>query len=156
MRPYPVVAVALLAAACAGPPEPAPAPDLTALAQEVLAAEAAELAAWEARDIEGIMNAYAPDAIVMAGGGPGIGREPLRQLFVDFLADPGFTLTFRSDPPLMAASGELGVTVGTYALTYTDPAGGGIGRRTGHHLMSWQRQDDGQWRVVRQMTVHDR
>ena len=123
---------------------------------QVLAAEAAELAAWEAGDIEGVMNAYAPDAVVMPGGTVIPDRAALRQLFQDFLADPGFSLTFRSDPPLVSASGELGVAVGTYAVTFTDPQSREVVRRTGRHLMTWKRQEDGQWRIVRQMTAHDR
>lgn len=122
----------------------------------ILAAEAAELAAWEARDIEGIMNAYAPDAVVMPGGSVIPDAQALRTFFLGFLADPGFSLTFRSDPPLMAASEELGVTVGTYAVTFTDPASREVARRTGRHLMTWKRQEDGHWRIVRQMTAHDR
>lgn len=130
--------------------------DSSALARQILDAEAAELAAWEKRDIEAIMNSYAPDAIVMPGGAVIPDRDALRALFTGFLADPGFTLTFRSDPPLMAQSGDLGVTVGTYAVSFTDPQAQAVIRRTGRHLMTWQRQGDGQWRVTRQMTVHDR
>lgn len=131
-------------------------PEEASPGQRILAAEAAELAAWEARDIDAIMNAYAPDAIVMPGGTTIPDRNALRGLFVDFLADPGFTLTFRSDPALMAGSGELGVTVGTYAVTFTDPQTQQVVRRTGRHLMTWTLQSDGHWRVVRQMTAHDR
>lgn len=123
---------------------------------QILAAEAAELAAWEAGDLEGVMNAYAPDAVVMPGGSVIPDRATLRSLFEDFLADPGFSLTFRSDLPLVAASEELGVTVGTYVVTFTDPQSREVVRRSGRHLMTWKRQEDGQWRIVRQMTVHDR
>jgi len=131
-------------------------PDAENPAQQILDAEAAELAAWEAHDIEAIMNAYAPDAIVMPGGAVIENREALRALFVDFLKDPGFTLRFRSDPPLLADSAEIGVTVGTYVVTFTGPDNGAVVSRRGHHLMTWRRQGDGQWRIVRQMTVHDR
>jgi ketosteroid isomerase-like protein len=130
--------------------------DSSSLAQQILDAEAAELAAWEKRDIEAIMNAYAPDAIVMPGGAVIPDRDALRALFVGFLGDPGFTLTFRSDPPLVARSGDLGVTVGTYAVSFTDPQTQEVIRRTGRHLMTWQLQEDGEWRVTRQMTGHDR
>lgn len=130
--------------------------DSSSPAQQILDAEAAEHTAWETRDIEAIMNAYAPDAIVMPGGAVIPGRDALRALFVDFLADPGFTLTFRSEQPLVAASGELGVTVGTYAVSFTDPQTQTVIRRTGRHLMTWQLQEDGEWRVTRQMTGHDR
>lgn len=134
----------------------ASAPHSTDPAQQILAAEAAELAAWEAGDIEAIMNAYAEDAVVMPGGSVVPDRKSLQELFLAFLEDPGFTLTFRSDPPLLAASGEIGVSVGTYAVSFTHPESREIVRHTGRHLMTWRLQADGQWRVIRQMTAHDR
>lgn len=153
MRATPIVlAVLVLATACAAKPTP----DLAALGQQILAAEAAEAAGWAARDVEKILNAYAPDAIVLLGGSPPMDRQSLRSLFVDFLADPQFSLTFVSEPPLVVDSGEVGITVGTYELTFTDPATKQMGRKTGKHLMNWKVQPDGQWRVIRQMTAHDR
>jgi ketosteroid isomerase-like protein len=134
----------------------ASAPHPSDAAQQILAAEAAELAAWEAEDIEAIMNAYAEDAVVMPGGAVIPDRRSLRELFVAFLEDPGFTLTFRSDPPLVAASGEIGVTVGTYAVSFTHPESREVVRHTGRHLMTWRLESDGEWRVIRQMTAHDR
>jgi uncharacterized protein (TIGR02246 family) len=134
----------------------ASAPNPSEPAQQILAAEAAEQAAWDAGDIEAIMNAYADDAVVMPGGAVIPDRKSLRELFVAFLGDPGFTLTFRSDPPLVAASGEIGVTVGTYAVSFTHPESREVVRHTGRHLMTWRHEADGQWRVIRQMTVHDR
>ncbi len=133
-----------------------PAPDLAALGQQILEAEAGEAAAWAARDVDKVMNAYAPDVIVLLGGAAPMDRTQLHTLFVRFLTDPGFSLTFRSDPPLMAASGDIGTTVGTYVVTSTNPETQAIDRRTGRHLMTWQVQGDGAWRAVRQMTVHDR
>ncbi len=150
-RPSALVAALVLLAGCGS----AQAPDSAALGRQILDAEAAEAAAWAARDVDAIMNAYAPDAIVLLGGTPAPDRGELRRLFEDFLGDPGFTLTFRSDPPLVAGSGDLGVAVGTYELTYTDPATQAIGRRSGRHLINWQLQPDGAWRIVRQMTVND-
>lgn len=132
------------------------APQSSDPAQQILAAEAAELAAWEAEDIEAVMNAYAEDAVVMPGGSVIPDRKSLRELFVAFLDDPGFTLTFRSDQPLVAASGEIGVSVGTYAVSFTHPESREIVRHTGRHLMTWRHEADGQWRVIRQMTAHDR
>ncbi len=153
MRSFAVSLVSLLLLpACAD----RSAPDLAALGQEILAAEAAEAAAWKARDVDAVIKIYAPDVIVLLGGAAPMGRDELRQLFVDFLKDPGFTLTFRSDPPLVAAGGDIGLAVGTYALTYTNPETQQIGTKTGRHLMNWQRQADGSWLIVRQMTAHDR
>jgi uncharacterized protein (TIGR02246 family) len=153
MRSKPVIIGCLfLLTACADKPPP----DLAALGQEILAAEAAEAAGWAARDLEKIMNAYAPDAIVLLGGAAPMDRDDLRALFERFLGDPAFELTFRSDPPLVASGGDIGITVGTYVVTSTNPETQAAESRTGRHLMSWALQDDGQWRAIRQMTVHDR
>lgn len=153
MRAIPAfLACLMLLTACAS----SPAPDLAALGQQILDAEAAEAAGWAARDLDAIMNAYASDAIVLLGGAAPMDREQLRALFEQFLQDPNFSLTFRSDPPLVAAGGDIGITVGTYEVASTNPATQEVDRRTGRHLMAWQRQDDGAWRAIRQMTVHDR
>jgi ketosteroid isomerase-like protein len=149
---FSAVACLILLSACASKAVP----DTAALGQQILNAEAAEAAGWAARDVDAIMKTYATDAIILLGGSPPMSHDDLRGLFVDFLKDPGFTLTFHSDPPLVAASGDIGITVGTYALTYTDPATQAIGRKTGRHLMSWKLQPDGSWQVIRQMTAHDR
>ncbi len=61
-------------------------------------------------------------------------RNALRESSVAFPKDPGFTLKFRSDPPLVAESGEMRVAVGTLAVSFTDP----------------NTQE-----VIRQMTAHD-
>ncbi|MGE3251299.1 MAG: DUF4440 domain-containing protein [Hyphomonadaceae bacterium] len=148
-----ITGLALLAA-CAPAPATAPEPDFQAIGERILQAEAAEAAGWASRDVDAIMNAYAPDAIVMLSGrDPVPNREALRGLFEQFLTDPAFTLTFHSDPPLVAASGELGVAVGVYELTFTDPATRQTGMARGRHLMTWALQDDGEWRIVRQMTA---
>lgn len=152
MRTFAVCgALVVLIAGCASVSKP----DTAVLGQQILAAEATEAAGWAARDVDQIMSVYASDAIVLLGGAPAPDREELRALFAGFLKDPGFTLTFRSDPPHVSAAGDIGIAVGTYQLTYTDPRTGELGRKTGRHLMNWKRQPDGRWLVIRQMTTHD-
>jgi ketosteroid isomerase-like protein len=145
-----VIACAIFFVACAREPVPDP----VALGRQILEAEAAEATGWAERDLDKIMNAYAPDALVLLGGAP-VDREQLRKLFVNFLKDPGFLLTFRSDPPLMTASGDIGITIGTYQVTFTDQSTQSPVTKNGYHLMSWQRQHDGEWRVLRPVTRHD-
>lgn len=149
-RKFIIVACVALVAAC----NSARPPDLPTLGRQILEAEAAEAAGWAERDLEKIMNAYAPGAQVLLGGAP-VDRERLRQIFIRFLEDPGFRLTFRSGAPLMSERGDIGLTIGTYQVTSTDPATQEPVTRHGHHLMAWALQDDDQWRVIRQMTRHD-
>ncbi|MFZ2507067.1 MAG: DUF4440 domain-containing protein [Steroidobacteraceae bacterium] len=153
MRTIPAFLAGLMLLAACGS---RPAPDLAALGQQILDAEAAEAAGWAARDVDAIMNAYASDTIVLLGGAAPMDRTQLRALFERFLVDPNFSLTFRSDPPLVAAGGDIGITVGTYEVASTNPDTQAIDRKTGRHLMTWKLQDDGAWRAIRQMTVHDR
>ena len=138
---------ALAAASCA------PTPDIEQIRSAVVAAEAAERDAWAARDIEGVMNAYTDDAMIVAAGAPVRDKDAAREAFMRFMTDPGFSLTFRSDPAIVAASGDLAVATGTYSATFTNPATEAVQQFDGYHLLTWRLDEDGQWRIQRQLTA---
>lgn len=147
--------VAVVVLALAGVGGTTSAAELTPLQLAVLNAEQAEAIAWAKRDVDAIMEVYASDTRVFLSGSPERDHVTLRQSFVEFLQDPGFTLTFRSEPPMVASSGDLAVTTGVYALTATDRRTQRIVTSTGKHLMTWRLEADKQWRVIRQMTIAD-
>jgi len=99
------------------------------------------------------MNSYAADTLVFLSGAP-LDNAALREAFKRFLADPALKLTFWSDPPVVAGSGELAVAQGAYKFTHTDAAGK-IMTNTGRHLIAWRLDKDGAWRIIRQMTIED-
>ncbi|MGE3839737.1 MAG: SgcJ/EcaC family oxidoreductase [Hyphomonadaceae bacterium] len=140
---------ALSAASCAT----APNLDLNHVRDAVIAAETAERDGWAARDIEAVMNAYTEDALIIAAGAPVRDKHAAREAFVRFMADPGFSLTFSSDPAIVAESGELAVATGIYSATFTNPQTNAIERFDGYHLLTWRRDSDGQWRIQRQLTA---
>lgn len=139
-----------LSAACA--PLTATAPDLQQAQADILAAEQRELAGWAARDVEAIMDAYTQDTLIMAAGAPARDITGARAFFERVLTDPGFTLTFQSDPPIVASSGDLGVATGGYTMTYTNRETGEVERVEGYHLLTWVKDEDGVWRIRRQLT----
>lgn len=140
----------LVAVAACAPSQPMQ--DVARNQADILAAEQRELAGWAARDVDAIMLAYTEDTLIMAAGAPVRDNAAARLFFTRALGDPGFTLTFRSDPPIVAASGDLGVATGTYSVTYTNSETQQIDRVDGYHLLTWVKQEDGVWRIRRQLT----
>lgn len=126
---------------------------LTPAQKGILSAEQAELDGWKTRNLEKIMNAYTGDTQVITGQAPVRDNAALRTAFIRFLSDPGFDLTFRSDPPIVAASGDLGVATGTYVVRITDKTDGKVTTAAGFHLLVWRKEADGQWRIQRQLTT---
>lgn len=150
MKALLALTIGVLTACTAGPPPTTPSAEQAQT--EILAAEQQELAAWAARDVDAIMNAYTRDTLIMAAGAPKRDYAGARQAFERFLTDPGFALTFHSDPPIVSASADLGVATGGYELTYTNGETGAAEHVSGYHLLTWVKDDDGAWRIRRQLT----
>ena len=138
---------ATLLAACG-----APQIDIAQAKADILSAEQRELDGWAARDVDAIMQAYTDDVQIMAAGARVRDNAAARDFFTRVLGDPGFTLTFRSDEPIVAASGDLGVATGTYSMTYTDRETNQVERVNGYHLLTWVKDAGGVWRIRRQLT----
>jgi len=81
---------------------------------------------------------YRPEAKVFDG------REAILPLFP---ADKSSTLEWKPTFVDVAASGDLGYTLGTYILTYAD-AEGNKKQGSGHYVTIWKRQKDGSWKYV--------
>jgi len=75
---------------------------------------------------------------------PVVGRDPIRALMA---SDTAGTLIWEPYFADVAASGDLGYTLGRYEAGYTDSAG--VGRTAyGKYVTIWKKQPDGTWRFV--------
>ncbi len=136
----------LIALACAVPMacEPSPAPPSET---ELMEADRAFDQSTAARGVEGWVSSFAEDGIMVSSRGLVVGHDSIRAVMTPVFADSTFTLRWEPDHAEVAASGELGYTLGRYESRRVGE-GGAVVTRTGSYLTVWRRGEDGEWRVV--------
>jgi len=122
----PLLAVALVAAG--------PAPELVALDAE-----------WSAmlarKDQAAFLSRVAPDA-VFSGGDLQVGREAIRDKWARYFADGGPTLGWKPTDSGLAASGDLGWTVGDAIFEWKEK---GVAPSPGRYVTVWTKDASGRW-----------
>ena len=146
MRKLPALLLALawIPAACGGGPEPADPQELQAA---VMDADRAFNQATQERGVEGWVSFFADDgALIGEGMGEIRGTDAIREA-VAYLSDPAFSLTWEPIRADVAASGDLGYTVGQYT-SRTEGEDGQVTVGQGLYVSIWRLQADGRWKVV--------
>ena len=133
-----------LLAACARPANRSGAPTTDA----ALRAAATRWArAWDAGDLEGITNGFAEGAVsYYPGSPPTVGRAAHRARWARFYARRNAAHPMTVDTLIVAASGDIGVTRGRYAVRYD--ADTGRVNLGGRYVAGWRRGPDGAWQVA--------
>lgn len=107
-------------------------------------------AAYAARDLEGLMALYEPDAWVMLGGQPALkGREAVRRYFAQAFSGPAGENRIELAIEDVQVKGRLAQLVSLFRLTVqTDPA---VPAKvfTGRSLLIYKKGADGRWRIWR-------
>jgi uncharacterized protein (TIGR02246 family) len=131
-----------LIAACA--PAAPPAPSFTDEDRAAIAAaEAAMATAANAKDWAAWTTHYAADAVLMPANGPEVvGAEAIQAYFTGFPPMSGLTLT----QTRVEGTGDWAWVHGAYGMVIE-----GAGPDSGKYLEVWQRQADGNWKIVRDM-----
>jgi uncharacterized protein (TIGR02246 family) len=144
------VAGSLLMAGCGS--GGAPPPPTRPVAGDAAAQIAAEEDQWNreyvARDLERLVAHYAPDATATQAGAPPLSGSWIRASLQAAVNDPAFAVTFTHDRIQVARSGDLAYSRGHYRLTQTDRQTGQPTTGYGTYLTVWQKQADGDWRVL--------
>jgi ketosteroid isomerase-like protein len=126
---------------------------LPVLAALVLAAGAApELAAvdtwWDsavaARDEAAFLSRVAEDS-VFSGGSLQVGRAAIREKWSRYFAPGGPTLRWKPTGSGMAASGDLGWTVGEATFAWKEK---GVAPSPGRYVTVWAKDGGGRWMAV--------
>ena len=100
-----------------------------------------------AKDLNGIVSHYAPDAVLMIPGSPAAsGKDAILATHKDLLSDPNASLKFAASR--VDVSGDLAYTQGNYDLTVTDPATKKPVNDKGSYVTVYRRQGDGSWKAV--------
>jgi len=102
-----------------------------------------------AKDIEKLAAHYTDTAVVMAPGmAPVSGRDEIRKMLQEMVADPAMSLKFQPSRVEVASSGDLGFTQGSYQMTMTDPASKQVIHDHGSYVTTYRKQSDGSWKAV--------
>jgi ketosteroid isomerase-like protein len=139
-----MVGACCLAAACASPV------NVNEELQKLLALdrEWSQTTASMSKSLDMFMSYYAADASVYPPGMTiATGTAAIRAALMPMTALPGFALQWSPTKANMSASGDLGYTAGSYALTMNDANGRPVIER-GKYVEVWKKQSDGTWKVI--------
>ena len=124
----------------------APSVDVNAEMLEIRELDRQWLVAFTEKDIEGAMQFFASDAVLMPAHTPSIvGKESIQAWFESWLPNPEISSTFVPDEVVVAASGDLAYDRGTYEFTMNTPEG--RVRDSGKYLIVWK-IIDGEWKAI--------
>ena len=101
--------------------------------------------AFSARNIEGILATYEPNAVVVGQPGkPVTGTPALRELFKQFMAlDPKFTFTSQE----VVQAGDIALHFNTWKMSGKSPEGTTV-EQGGLSVVVLRKQPDGRWLMV--------
>jgi ketosteroid isomerase-like protein len=139
------VVVAVVAASCA---------QTVDVAKEKAALMAVD-ADWSktSADVDKFTSYLAPDATMAMAGGPAMKPADVKTAFGAMTKAPGYSLTWQATRADVAASGDLGYTVGTYTMKVPN-ANGMLVTEKGKFQTTWKKIN-GQWKVIEDTATSD-
>ena len=141
LRTVPLASLVVLAG-CAATANP----EVDVAAEEAALRQADEqfAAAAAAKDMDGLLSFYAPDAVLIMPNEPAItGIDEVRAMYNAML--PTTSVHWTPADIVVAMAGDMAVTRGSYEMTVQSPAGPVQDR--GKYLTVWKKLD-GQWKVA--------
>jgi uncharacterized protein (TIGR02246 family) len=141
----------IFSAACSNQSAQAPAapPDTRKADEAAIRAASAEWSkAAQAKDLDKSMSYYAEDSTYLSDKGAMVkGRNSIRMVWKEMLAEPGAGLTFTATSVEVARSGDLAYEYGTYDLVTEEKKGKPTDEK-GKYLVVWKKQPDGSWKAA--------
>jgi len=94
------------------------------------------------KDLDKFTSYFASDATVYPPGAPAVtGTDGIRKAMTEMMAAPGFSLSWTAAKAVVAASGDIGYTTGTYDMAMAGTT------EKGKYVTTWKKQD-GAWKVT--------
>ncbi len=116
---------------------------------ELLAADRAFARDTSDRGIDGWMEGFTADGVMLPAGQPvARGKAQIRTVMTSLLGDPSTRLEWDPDHASVSASGDLGYTIGHTTVVKTLPNAGELVVARLKYMTVWKRQVDGQWKVA--------
>jgi len=108
-----------------------------------------------AKHLDETVSFYADDASMLAPNMPIVsGKQGIQAVWMQFMANPGFSISWEASKVEASPSGDFGYDIGTYRLTMNDPAGKQNSDH-GKYMVVWKKQADGKWKAVGDMFNSD-
>jgi uncharacterized protein (TIGR02246 family) len=100
------------------------------------------------KNVDGFVSYFTPDGVVMAPNMPAAnGVDAIRTWVSTNMSMPGFAVTWEATSAEVAASGDIGYTVGNFTYQMTMPDGTPL-NDSGKYATIWKKQADGTWKVA--------
>ena len=100
------------------------------------------------KDVDKILSYWSDDAVVYPPGVAAVsGKAAIRAYVATSLKTPFFSISWKPAQAVVAASGDLGYTMGSNEITFAD-AKGKVTRAQGRYLTVWRRNGGGPWKCV--------
>ena len=126
-----------------------------AVARSLLAADAAWLEAYQAKDAARAAAFYDNDGAMLAPNRPLLtGRKAIAEFIGRSFELKEYHIHWHANQAEAARSGELGYTSGVHEMSFRKPSGK-LFFDKGKYLMIWKRQADGTWKVLFDMSNSD-
>jgi ketosteroid isomerase-like protein len=97
-------------------------------------------------DVDEFLTFLADDATFMPDDAPLARGESIRTTWEQLISTPGFDLEWQATSAEVADAGDMGYTIGTFALTME--LDGTPMVTVGKYATVWNKQADGSWKVV--------
>jgi uncharacterized protein (TIGR02246 family) len=127
----------------------APKADVVAMREQLMQADRDFDTATHARGVDGWLTFFAPTGRQVTTVGPMvIGAAAIREYMSPVFADSTLSLRWEPEVADVAASGDLGYTIGHSRRVKRAADGTETLLAEGRYLTVWQRQADGSWKVA--------
>ena len=121
--------------------------DIEAEKESLRKADSDWAATLAAKDLDGFLSYFAPDAVVLPPHLPVLnGAESIRQWATTSFNFPGFAVTWTTTAVEVADAGDMGYTLGDF--TFHVEINGRPLDDHGKYVTNWKKQADGSWKVV--------
>ncbi|HEX6815967.1 MAG TPA: DUF4440 domain-containing protein [Gemmatimonadaceae bacterium] len=97
---------------------------------------------------DSVIAYWTDDARVVVPGAAVLdGKDAIRRMVTSSFAAPGFHVAWTPERAVVAASGDLGYTVGTNEFSIPDSTGH-VSKVAGNYITVWRKGKDGRWRCA--------
>jgi uncharacterized protein (TIGR02246 family) len=120
---------------------------------QIRATDARYSEAVDRKDVARTAAFYSEDAILINPGMKPIhGRGAIANYAKQLYSYPGFKVEITVDEVLVAASGDMAMSRNHYTAASTDPKTGKTVKESGNAIMIMDRQANGTWKIVREIS----